>query len=292
MSYQDPLLAYLPDGKQRKRRKKRADVKEGITHADARQKEYSVYQDWRDNSLTLQRIRSNAARFQQTCDAVKRGLQQAQNQIADQVDSSRDAVVVALKQQLKSARTKLRRALQQQQQQQEQKATEELCADLAACSKCVKGSKQDSQSFAIGSLLFGALAFVCGNVPGLLPSLYLAFAAVALPWRIHQFYCKRLTFYLLDFCYVSFCLQLLHEYQRSYASLDDFEWRAVTCSGQIWPLLPSWSLAAATPNLGPWCTPWLMDLWQGLLSCGRARGCLAQLHMLSGKISGSELAVP
>jgi len=30
----------------------------------------------------------------------------------------------------------------------------------------------------------------------------LVFAAVALPWRVYQFYRKRLSFYLLDFCYV------------------------------------------------------------------------------------------
>ena len=210
MSYRDPLLAYLPPNRKRRKSKKRTDVNEAVTQADTWHKQYQVYQDWRDNSSTLQRIRNNAFRFQQTCDTVKRGLQQAQSQIVDQVDSSRDALVLALKQQLKSARSKLRRALQQQQQQQ--RASEDfLGADLAACSKCVKGSKQDSQSFAIGILVFGALAFVCGSAPWLLPALYLAFAAVALPWRFYQFYCKRLTFFLLDFCYVSsYCLSDAH----------------------------------------------------------------------------------
>ncbi|KAL3132667.1 hypothetical protein ABBQ32_009185 [Trebouxia sp. C0010 RCD-2024] len=201
MSYQDPLLAYLPDrppGK-RRRAKKHSDLNTDVAHADTWHKQYQVYQDWRDKSATLQRIRNNAFRFQQTCDAVKRGLQQAQSQIADQVDSSRDAVVIALKQQLRAARSKLRRALQQQQQQ---RASEDcLGADLAACSKCVRGSKQDSQSFALGILVFGALAFVCGSAPWMLPGLYLAFASVALPWRFQQFYRKRLTFFLLDFCY-------------------------------------------------------------------------------------------
>ena len=205
MSYRDPLLAYLPErgtGKKRKS-KKRIDLNEEITHAVAGRKRYQVCQDC--NSSTLQRIRNNAFRFQQTCDSVKRGLQQAQSQIADQVDSSRDAVVVVLKQQLKSARSKLRRALQQQQQQQ--RASEDFVgSDLAACSRCVRGSKQDSQSFAVGILVFGALTFVCGRAPWLLPALYLAFVSVALPWRVHQFYCKRLTFFLLDFCYVSILL--------------------------------------------------------------------------------------
>lgn len=258
MSYHDPLLAYLPERRTgKKKAKKRTYFDEKVTHADdAWHKQYQVYQDWRDNSSTLQRIRNNAFRFQATCDIVKRGLQHAQSQIADQVDSSRDAVVVALKRQLKSARSKLRRALQQQQQQQ--KASEDvLGADLAACSKCVKGSKQDSQSFALGILIFGALAFVCGSAPWLLPALYLAFAAVALPWRVHQFYCKRLTFFLLDFCYVSAALldvdtvaiQLL------------IAWPAESdCSGQIWRQLLSYFLAAIILSLGPWYMRWLMDL--------------------------------
>lgn len=221
MSYRDPLLAYLPERRSGKKRKskKRTDLNEEVTHADAAHKEYRGYQDWRDNSSTLQRIRNNAFRFQQTCDIVKRGLQQAQSQIADQVDSSRDAVVVALKQQLKSAKSKLRRALQQQQQQQ--RASEDfLGTDLAACSKCVRGSKQDSQRFAVGILVFGALAFVCGSAPWLLPALYLAFASVALPWRVHQFYCKRLTFFLLDFCYVSALLTPEDMYFRSASEAD------------------------------------------------------------------------
>ncbi len=210
MVYQDPLLAYLPDGKVRRRRKKRADLNEdfSVTDPETWHKQYQVYQDWRDTSPTLQCLKDNAVRFQQTCDAVKRGLQQAQSQIVDQVDSSRDAVVVALKQQLKSARAKLRRALQQQQQQQ--KASEDLGADLMAFSKYVSGSEHDSQNFAIGSLVFGALAFVCGSAPWLLPYLYLVFAAVALPWRVYQFYRKRLTFFLLDFCYVSAAMKAKH----------------------------------------------------------------------------------
>ena len=203
MVYQDPLLAYLPDAKVRRRKKKRASLNEdfAVTQPETWHKQYQVYQDWRDTSPTLQRLKDNAVRFQQTCDAVKRGIQQAQSQIVDQVDSSRDAVVVALKQQLKSARAKLRRALQQQQQNQQ--TSEDLGADLIAFSKYVSGGKQESQNFAIGSLLFAALVFVCGSAPWLLPQLYLVFAAVALPWRVYQFYRKRLSFYLLDFCYVS-----------------------------------------------------------------------------------------
>ena len=202
MVYQDPLLAYLPDAKVRRRKKKRASLNEdfAVTQPETWHKQYQVYQDWRDTSPTLQCLKDNAVRFQQTCDAVKRGIQQAQSQIVDQVDSSRDAVVVALKQQLKSARAKLRRALQQQQQNQQ--TSEDLGADLIAFSKFVSGSKQESQNFAIGSLVFAALAFVCGCAPWLLPQLYLVFAAVALPWRVYQFYRKRLSFYLLDFCYV------------------------------------------------------------------------------------------
>ena len=284
MFYQDPLLAYLPDGKLRKRRRKRTDLNEALTPADPWQRQYLVYQDWRDNSSTLQRIRSNAARFQQTCESVKRGLQQAQSQIVDQVDSSRDAVVVALKQQLKSAKSKLRRALEQQQQQQ--KVSEELGADLAACSRCVKGSKQDSQSFALGSLAFGALAFVCGSAPWLLPCLYLAFAAIALPWRIHQFYCKRLTFFLLDFCYVSPvsspAMGILTKWYVLAAPLSCY---CCTCSGQTWQQLLTCSLAVAILTSEQWCMHLLMVLWQEPCLCGRAHGSLVQLLIVSGDSS-------
>ena len=212
MVYQDPLLAYVPDGKLRRRKKKRADLNEEyfVTQPESWQKQFQSYQDWRDSSPTLQVLRNNAAKLQQTCDAVKRGFQQAQSQLVGQVDSSRDAVVVALKQQLKSARAKLRRALQQQQQQlQHHKAAEDPSSDLKASSKCVSGSQQDSQKFAIGSIVFGALAFACGSAPWALPHLYLIFAAIALPWRVCEFYKKRMTFFLLDFCYVSLAKLLL-----------------------------------------------------------------------------------
>lgn len=274
MSYHDPLLAYLPERRTGKKRKakKRTYFDEEVTHADSWQYQAHAH---------LQRIRNNAVRFQQTCDIVKRGLQHAQSHIVDQVDSSRDAVVVALKQQLKSARSKLRRALQQQQQQQ--KASEDvLGADLAACSKCVRGSKQDSQSFALGILIFGALAFVCGSAPWLLPALYLAFAAVALPWRVHQFYCKRLTFFLLDFCYVSAALldadtvamQLLMAWPAEVSMSD--------CSGQTWQQLLSYFSAATILSLEPWYMRWLMDPWREPCLCGRVHGCLVQLLTVSG----------
>ena len=279
MSYHDPLLAYLPErktGKKKKAKKRTYDAE--VTHADSWQ--FQVYQDWRDNSSALQRIRNNAVRFQQTCDIVKRGLQHAQSQIADQVDSSRDAVVVALKQQLKSARSKLRRALQQQQQQ---KASEEVLeADLAACSKCVRGSKQDSQNFALGILIFGALAFVCGSAPWMLPALYLAFAAVALPWRVHQFYCKRLTFFLLDFCYVSAVLLDLDTMAMQLLMRWPAEVSVFICSGQTWPRLLSYFSVATIPSLDPWYMHWLMDLWREPCLCGRVHGCLVQLLTASG----------
>lgn len=280
MSYHDHLLAYLPERKtgKKKKAKKRTYFDAEVTHADSWQ--YQVYQDWRDNSSALQRIRNNAVRFQQTCDIVKRGLQHAQSQIADQVDSSRDAVVVALKQQLKSARSKLRRALQQQQQQ---KASEEVLeADLAACSKCVRGSKQDSQNFALGILIFGALAFVCGSAPWMLPALYLAFAAVALPWRIHQFYCKRLTFFLLDFCYVSAVLLDVDTVAMQLLMAWSAEMSMSGCSGQTWQRLLSYYSAATIVSLEPWYMRWLMDLWREPCLCGRVHGCLVQLHIVSG----------
>ena len=76
-------------------------------------------------------------------------------------------------------------------------------ADLIAASRYVRGSQHDSCTLAAGSMLFGAFLFVCGSAPWLLPFFYLLFAAVCLPWRVHQFYRNRQGFFLLDFCYVS-----------------------------------------------------------------------------------------
>lgn len=54
-----------------------------------------------------------------------------------------------------------------------------------------------------GFLLFGSLAFVTGAAPWALPALYLAWAAVALPLRVHEFVTTRRAAFLLEFCYVS-----------------------------------------------------------------------------------------
>lgn len=57
--------------------------------------------------------------------------------------------------------------------------------------------------FAAGGLGFAFLIFLAAAYPFLLPHLYLAFAAVALPWRFYDFSFRspRNSFFLLDFCY-------------------------------------------------------------------------------------------
>jgi hypothetical protein len=51
----------------------------------------------------------------------------------------------------------------------------------------------------------GALLYVAGAAPALLPALYLLFAAVAGPWRAWDFVAREKSknaFFLADFCYV------------------------------------------------------------------------------------------
>ena len=64
------------------------------------------------------------------------------------------------------------------------------------------GSKQDSQQFTLGILLFGSLTYLAGAAPWLLPTYFLVFAAIALPWRAVEFARKKWTFFLCDLCYV------------------------------------------------------------------------------------------
>ena len=54
-----------------------------------------------------------------------------------------------------------------------------------------------------GLLTFGALLFVCGAAPWMLPTVFLLFAGVCLPWRAVSFASQKYQFFLVDFCYVS-----------------------------------------------------------------------------------------
>ena len=65
------------------------------------------------------------------------------------------------------------------------------------------GSRRESRAFAAGTLAFGALLWLAGAAPWSLPAVYLAFAAVALPYRAVEFGFTRNAPFLLDFCYVS-----------------------------------------------------------------------------------------
>jgi len=65
------------------------------------------------------------------------------------------------------------------------------------------GSRRESRAFAAGTLAFGALLWLAGAAPWSLPAVYLAFAAVALPYRAIEFGFTRNAPFLLDFCYVS-----------------------------------------------------------------------------------------
>jgi hypothetical protein len=64
------------------------------------------------------------------------------------------------------------------------------------------GSRRESRAFALGTLAFGALLWLAGAAPWSLPAVYLAFSAVALPYRAIEFGTGRNAFFLLDFCYV------------------------------------------------------------------------------------------
>ena len=63
--------------------------------------------------------------------------------------------------------------------------------------------KHEPLHLTLGYSVFGLLVFALCAAPSSVPLLYLAFSAVCLPWRVASFISRRLTFFLLDFCYVS-----------------------------------------------------------------------------------------
>ena len=56
--------------------------------------------------------------------------------------------------------------------------------------------------FTMGVAIYGALLYVAGAAPALLPAIYLLFAAVSGPWRAWDFLRRKNAFFLIDFCYV------------------------------------------------------------------------------------------
>ncbi|KAK9834072.1 hypothetical protein WJX81_007832 [Elliptochloris bilobata] len=56
--------------------------------------------------------------------------------------------------------------------------------------------------FTMGVAIYGALLYIAGAAPALLPALYLLFAAISGPWRAWDFLRRKHAFFLIDFCYV------------------------------------------------------------------------------------------
>lgn len=56
--------------------------------------------------------------------------------------------------------------------------------------------------FTMGVAIYGALLYMAGAAPALLPAVYLLFAAVSGPWRAWDFLRRKNAFFLIDFCYV------------------------------------------------------------------------------------------
>ncbi len=55
----------------------------------------------------------------------------------------------------------------------------------------------------VGVALLVALVALCAGAPTLLCPAFLLFAAIALPWRVVDFWQRGFVFFLVDFCYVS-----------------------------------------------------------------------------------------
>ncbi len=59
-------------------------------------------------------------------------------------------------------------------------------------------------------MLFGALMFLCGARPDLLPAAFLLFAATAFPARFVSYYHQKWVFFTIDFCYFVNAAVVLH----------------------------------------------------------------------------------
>ena len=76
-------------------------------------------------------------------------------------------------------------------------------AAMAQAEHAARKDQLRAAHMAVGSALFTVLVFLAAAYPFVLPHLYLAFAATALPWRLYTFAVAspRNAFFLLDFCY-------------------------------------------------------------------------------------------
>ena len=60
-----------------------------------------------------------------------------------------------------------------------------------------------ASTVALGAALFGAMSFIAGAAPGLIPMVYVVFFVYMMPARTVYFIQRKWTFFLIDFCYVS-----------------------------------------------------------------------------------------
>ena len=74
---------------------------------------------------------------------------------------------------------------------------------LALGARALGAGPASTAAYLRGFALYGGLAFLVGAAPWSLPAVYLAWAAVALPLRVHEFVTTRRAAFLLEFCYVS-----------------------------------------------------------------------------------------
>ncbi len=145
--------------------------------------------EWRATSPTVRCLRTNAQRFQQSCDALKRGFLSAQK-------SGAGAKIRAY---LKAYKLTASKNGVKVEELSAFEHSQDIAADLTRLAQRLN-SRQDSYYFFSGVLLFGALLFILGAAPWALPYVFLLFFTVAFPWRIHHFCSHKWGFFLLDFC--------------------------------------------------------------------------------------------
>jgi hypothetical protein len=72
---------------------------------------------------------------------------------------------------------------------------------LARLKDAAAAGRARALPYSLGTFGFGALAFLAGAAPGLLPAAFLLFAGTAMPLRFIDFCHKKWQFFTIDFCY-------------------------------------------------------------------------------------------
>jgi hypothetical protein len=75
------------------------------------------------------------------------------------------------------------------------------CPAVKQVCKALGSAGKETKHYTYGSLAFGGLLFAAGAAAWSLPTLFVLFAIVCLPWRAVSFYKQKWVFYLIDFCY-------------------------------------------------------------------------------------------